>query len=65
MYAMIKKQHLRIVRAVQRVVAAAKELADAERTLKRPQKKNLQEKATSDIEGTKHGQGAQEVDCGN
>jgi hypothetical protein len=32
---MIERKHLRIVRAVQRVVAAAKELADAEKALRR------------------------------
>ena len=33
---MLTRKHLRIVRAVEKVVAAAKELADAERALRRP-----------------------------
>jgi hypothetical protein len=35
MDAMLERRHLRIIRAVQRVVAAAKDLADAEKALKR------------------------------
>ena len=56
---MIERKHLRIVRAVQRVVAAAKDLADAERALKRPRKKALQEQATPNTDGTAQGQDAQ------
>jgi hypothetical protein len=58
---MIERKHLRIVRAVQRVVAAAKDLADAERALKRPPKKARREQATPQVDGTQQGQNAQAV----
>lgn len=58
---MKEKKHLRMVRAVQRVVAAAKELTDAERALKRPTKKARREQATTQQDGTGNGQDAQEV----
>jgi len=57
---MIERKHLRIVRAVQRVVAAAKELTDAERALKRPHK-TRREQATPSEAGTANGQDAQGV----
>ena len=56
---MIKRKHLRIVRAVQRLVAAAKELTDAERALKRPRKKTRREHATQNNDGRQEGQDAQ------
>ena len=56
---MIERKYLRIVRAVQRVVAAAKDLTDAERALKRPRKKARREQATPDMDGTAKGQDTQ------
>ena len=58
---MIERKHLRIVRAVQRVVAAAKDLADAERALKSPRRKARREQATPNTDGTARGQDAQGV----
>ncbi len=58
---MNERKHLRIVRAVQRVVAAAKDLADAERALKLPRKKARREQATPSVNGIRQGQDVQEV----
>ena len=52
---MIKRKHLRIVRAVQRVVAASKELADAERALERPRQQARREKVASGVGDTSQG----------
>jgi len=49
---MIERKHLRIVRAVQRVVAAAKELTDAERALKRQPKRLRRAQATQNPDDT-------------
>jgi hypothetical protein len=38
MLVMIERSHLRIIRAVQHVVAAAQELTEAERALRRPRR---------------------------
>lgn len=58
---MIERKHLRIVRAVQRVVAAAKDLADAERALRHPRKRARREQAAPNTDGTAHGRDAQGV----
>jgi len=47
---MIERKHLRIVRAVQRVVAAARELTEAERALKAPPKRR--KRAARDTDAT-------------
>lgn len=48
---MIPRKHLRIVRAVQRVVAAAKELTDAERALQDRPAKGKQAARQTDANG--------------
>jgi hypothetical protein len=54
--AMIEHRHLRVVRAVQRVIAAAKDLADAERALKRPNEKARRKPAVprAETKGERH-----------
>ena len=46
--AMNGRKHIRVIRAVQRVVAAAKELADAERALKKRPRRRPPRQATQE-----------------
>jgi len=46
MVAMIERKHLRIIRAVQRVVAAAQELTEAERALSRKPRRRVRAKGS-------------------
>jgi len=50
------------VSAIRRIIAAAKELTDAERALKHPRKKARREQATRDANETGQGQKAQGAD---
>jgi hypothetical protein len=63
MVAMIERKHLRIIRAVQRVVAAAKELTEAVRPTLRKRAKQRSSSSESVVESTPGLAGALPVDA--